>query len=220
MVPPGVSTLRNAFSSLPSSFRTKPDRSWSTSSLSVPALAADCQPTVTPAPLTVASHLFPPSLSTVLPSLSIVPLPVSITTCYTNLTTPLLPTQMRPSRFHTQLPEAYSNPAPAIKPYPLHLTPAVSPLCPHCSAVDHLIQWHPENTVPCSNTTLSPADEDSIKDIMGHGWECSTLSTYAAGLLAFHVTCDDKGFYEAERMPASMDIILYFISVLTGAVTV
>ncbi|ETW85319.1 hypothetical protein HETIRDRAFT_414354 [Heterobasidion irregulare TC 32-1] len=85
----------------------------------------------------------------------------------------------------------------------MHLTPAVSPLRPHCSAVDRLIQWRPENTAPHSNTTLSPADEDRIKDIMGR-------------LLTFHVACDNKGFREAERAPASTDVILYFISALTG----
>jgi hypothetical protein len=44
----------------------------------------------------------------------------------------------------------------------------------------------------------------------------STLSTYGAGLLAFHVFCDKRGIEDSQRTPCSTDLITAWISTMAG----
>ena len=48
-------------------------------------------------------------------------------------------------------------------------------------------------------------------------WDDSTRSTYGAGLLIFHVFCDRRDTPEADRAPASPDLIKIFIATIAGA---
>ncbi|THH15791.1 hypothetical protein EUX98_g9406, partial [Antrodiella citrinella] len=51
---------------------------------------------------------------------------------------------------------------------------------------------------------------------MAHAWADSTLETYGAGLLAFHIFCDKYQILEESRTPANTDLMLSFVSTLAG----
>lgn len=55
---------------------------------------------------------------------------------------------------------------------------------------------------------------------MAVGWSPNTLETYGAGLLVFHIVCDERAVPEEERAPASADLLNVFISTLAGSYSV
>ncbi|KAI0075050.1 hypothetical protein K474DRAFT_1685524 [Panus rudis PR-1116 ss-1] len=52
---------------------------------------------------------------------------------------------------------------------------------------------------------------------MAFGWATSTRATYGSGLLLFHAFCDNRGIPEAERAPASTQLLESFIAALVGS---
>lgn len=58
---------------------------------------------------------------------------------------------------------------------------------------------------------------DRVKEVLSHAYADSTRETYAAGLLAFHVFCNQKAVPEQMRAPASTDLIASFVATLAGA---
>ncbi|KLO16784.1 hypothetical protein SCHPADRAFT_200299 [Schizopora paradoxa] len=101
------------------------------------------------------------------------------------------------------------------------LTPLHSTLRPHCKAVDRLRLWRPCQTsiTPFHSSSL-PFGEDmqaTVIRTLEASWQPSTLSTYASGLLNFHVFCDKHSVPEHLRAPCSADLIAAFISSLSGA---
>ncbi|KZV78239.1 hypothetical protein EXIGLDRAFT_574071, partial [Exidia glandulosa HHB12029] len=95
-----------------------------------------------------------------------------------------------------------------------HLTPAPSPLRPHCSARERLILWRPA-TAPLFPLE-SAADRERILNVLSRAWKDSTLQTYGSGLLIFHVFCDSRTISEALRAPASREVVSLFITALAG----
>lgn len=57
---------------------------------------------------------------------------------------------------------------------------------------------------------------NQIRDTIAKAWTQSTLETYAAGLLAFHVFCDKHGIPEDQRAPASTDLVAAWITTMAG----
>lgn len=51
---------------------------------------------------------------------------------------------------------------------------------------------------------------------MSRAWASSTLETYGAGLLAFHVFCDTYDISEDQRTPATTDLMVSFVSTMAG----
>ena len=104
-------------------------------------------------------------------------------------------------------------------PYPLHLTPSPSSLCPHCLAKDQLRKWTPVSQPPEHTDTVMfiGAEREQVKEMMLHAWEEDTCTAYGAGLLMWHCFCDKKGVSEESRAPASQDLLSVFIAHLVAA---
>lgn len=106
-------------------------------------------------------------------------------------------------------------------PYPLGLTPIVSPFCPHCLAHDRLRLWVPTTAfsrldhvglpVPVSDDNL-----DHILAVVSHAHMAGTRETYGSGLLVYHVFCDVRGITKEQQCPASPLLLLAFISACAG----
>ncbi|OBZ77374.1 hypothetical protein A0H81_02564 [Grifola frondosa] len=105
------------------------------------------------------------------------------------------------------------------RPYPAGLVLAPSQLRPHCLARDRLRLWKPvsEPNQSAANGTLTEADLQRVLEVLAGAWTESTLETYGSGLLVFHVFCDQKQVPEAERAPASPDLIAVFLATMVGA---
>lgn len=104
------------------------------------------------------------------------------------------------------------------KAYDSMLTPAVSPLRPHCLSEERLLLWRPFRSVPQDDGSAAEQVR-RIHGVLSHAWAPSTQSTYGAGLLAFHLFCDRKEppVPESLRGPASEALLLEFISVCAGS---
>jgi hypothetical protein len=61
---------------------------------------------------------------------------------------------------------------------------------------------------------LSFAELERLLDVMAFAWAPNTLETYGAGLLVFHVFCDQRAppVPERQRAPASEELLLAFLS--------
>lgn len=105
-------------------------------------------------------------------------------------------------------------PATRPRPYKPHLSPAASPLRPHCPARERLLQWKP--LLPPQFPHESDDDRQRIFVILALAFSDSTLQTYGSGLLTFHVFCDSRSIAEALRAPASRSLISLFIASLAG----
>jgi hypothetical protein len=125
----------------------------------------------------------------------------------------------------TRITNRWNAPLPAMKPpgavnkYPPGLTPNPSLLRPLCSAADRLRLWKPARvTISATSDPLFPEeDQERVKDLLTNAWQESTRSSYATGLLTFHVFCDQKNISEHARAPASTDLIVAFISAMAGS---
>lgn len=123
-----------------------------------------------------------------------------------------------------------NGPAPLPQPvrkkprhaYSASLTPALSPLQPHCMAKDRLELWKPaaeqrprdENGYSLEFPTLNLARVDQV---VRYAYKSSTLEVYGSGLLVYHVFCDIHEIGENQRAPASPVVIKAFLSVLAGS---
>ncbi len=143
--------------------------------------------------------------------------------------TPTIESTVTPHASNNQSPTRIANrwnaPLPlrksptTINKYPSNLTPTPSPLRPMCSAVDRLRLWKPMQTNTSSNAPplLPEEEQERIKDLMTNAWQESTRTSYATGLLTYHVFCDQRNLDEAVRAPASTDLIIAFVSAMAGS---
>lgn len=136
-----------------------------------------------------------------------------------NLVTPLSPS-LTPStsRFTAILPSQENRSTRIPHKYPVHLTPRVSSLRPHCPARDRLRLWKPAYTRASGNQRLEITDEDldRLVSVINSSWQPTTRETYGAGLLVFHVFCDLRLIPEEFRCPADPLLFLTFISSCAG----
>ena len=101
------------------------------------------------------------------------------------------------------------------------MTPDPSPLRPHCAAKDRIRLWRPivsRNTLDTQGrpTILSQEDLERIEGVSLNSLQPATQATYGAGLLAFHVFCDQKGVAEDLRAPVDNLILKSFVATLAG----
>jgi len=103
-------------------------------------------------------------------------------------------------------------------PYRTDLTPAPSPLRPHCGARERLLWWTPYTPKPGTPThpILSDEDFNRILSIINASWSENTKATYGTGLLVFHVFCDSHTIPEIDRCPVSQPLLLSFLSTCAG----
>ena len=92
----------------------------------------------------------------------------------------------------------------------------VSPLRPHCLAVDRLHLWQPPVSARSASGLLSLDAARRILHALRLGYADSTAQTYGSGLLVFHVFCDAHHFSEEERSPVHLNVLESFISCLLG----
>lgn len=122
-------------------------------------------------------------------------------------------------RFSSSLPqETVARPLP----YKSGLTPAPSQLRPHCLARDRLKLWFPMETriargVDGSFLTISEEDLQRVLAVMNLSWAPGTRECYGAGLLVFHVFCDERNIPEAQRCPIDTQTLLNFVSSCAGS---
>ena len=104
-------------------------------------------------------------------------------------------------------------------PYQPGLTPAISPLRPHCLARDRLQNWCLFASRADLNHSLDLSDSefDRILTVITYSWAASTQETYGAGLLVHHVYCDMRDIPEPLRCPAGLLLIMAFISSCAGS---
>ena len=126
------------------------------------------------------------------------------------------PTQIA-NRWNAPLPPTRSS--SASNKYPSNLTPIPSPLRPLCPAADRLRLWKPAQPVtpPDAQPSLPEEEQERISDLLTSAWQESTRASYAAGLLTYHVFCDQKNISEEARAPASTNLIISFISAMAGS---
>jgi hypothetical protein len=125
----------------------------------------------------------------------------------------------------TQIANRWNAPLPLTKSsgstnkYPNNLTPAPSPLCPMCTAVDRLRLWKPAPAISKSDThhLLPEEEQEHIKDLLTTAWQESTRTSYATGLLTYHIFCNERNLSEETRAPACTDLIIAFVSALAGS---
>lgn len=130
----------------------------------------------------------------------------------------LMTSRLASGRFAAPLPPI-SRRGARPKPYHPELTPRRSILRPHCLAADRLRLWlafcaHPSLPPSADGFALSLAELERILDVLSFSWAPNTLETYGAGLLVFHVFCDQRlpPVPERLRAPASEDLLLAFLS--------
>ncbi|KAF7315770.1 Reverse transcriptase ribonuclease h [Mycena indigotica] len=102
------------------------------------------------------------------------------------------------------------------RPYPAHLTLIPSPLRPICFASDRLYAWSPASTSR-QNSIISTSDQENIKRVLSFAWRDGTLETYGTGLLVFHCFCDTRNIPEAQRAPASRELLAAFVAAAAGS---
>jgi hypothetical protein len=64
---------------------------------------------------------------------------------------------------------------------------------------------------------ISDLQLDRILDVMGAAWTQSTKESYGAGLLVFHVYCDEHKIPELKRCPIDPNLLLAFLSSCAGS---
>ena len=103
--------------------------------------------------------------------------------------------------------------------YPSNLTPLVSDLRPHCPARDRLRLWKPTfiRSSDSPNLEITDVDLDRLITVINTSWQPTTRETYGAGLLVFHVFCDQRAVPEERRCPADPLLMLTFISSCAGS---
>ncbi|EIN03869.1 hypothetical protein PUNSTDRAFT_21934, partial [Punctularia strigosozonata HHB-11173 SS5] len=94
-------------------------------------------------------------------------------------------------------------------------------LRPACLARHRLLQWRPaagRTTFTASGEPSGLAEHDlqRVRNVMASALADSTTKTYGAGLLAFHAFCDERRLSEAQRAPASADVMQAFLASLAG----
>lgn len=108
-------------------------------------------------------------------------------------------------------------------PYSPDLTPAPSPLRPHCLARDRLRLWKPSSSRHTRDSdgrlvgSLSEQDLSRIFEVTASSWADSTREAYGSGLLVYHIFCDSKAIPEDQPAPASPILITAFIASLAGS---
>lgn len=132
------------------------------------------------------------------------------------------PTPTSQPRFNAPI-EAPSEDSLPIAPLPYRpdLHPKASPLRPHCIAKDHLRLWIPVppsvDSRSSAITIISEDQLDRVLRVMDQSWHDSTKAVYGAGLLVFHVFCDNNNIPDTARCPATADLILAFIASCAGS---
>lgn len=121
------------------------------------------------------------------------------------------------SRFNTPI-QSTNDASPLPLPYHADLAPSPSPFRPHCPAKDRLRLWRPApNPLSAAPPMASDDQLNRILQVLNASWQDSTKATYGAGLLVFHVFCDQQGIPEFSRCPAPAQLILTFLSCCAGA---
>jgi len=128
-------------------------------------------------------------------------------TCHNLLISNMPTMNVLPSRSHLSKPSAYSP----------HLSPHPSPLCPHFLARDRLHLWKLASNVRSRHSTAPEEDINCIFEVMANAWADSTHESYSAGILVYHVYCDQREIPEELRAPTSQFIITSFIASLAGS---
>lgn len=126
------------------------------------------------------------------------------------------------SRFDTPIGTSSQDPPPPTPlPYRPDLHPKPSPHRPHCLAKDRLRLWLPSAPSPSNNTPsttiISEEQLDRVLQVINQSWHDSTKATYGAGLLIFHVFCDNNDIPDTARCPALADLILAFVASCAGS---
>ncbi|KAM5539335.1 hypothetical protein V8D89_007026, partial [Ganoderma adspersum] len=108
------------------------------------------------------------------------------------------------------------------RPYPARLTPALSELRPHCLARDRLRLWRPSSSRSAHGGTgntlpFSAQDLARVLEALALGYADSTMESYAAGLLLYHVWCDSRSVAEEDRTPVTMTILELFTAAMVGS---
>ena len=106
-------------------------------------------------------------------------------------------------RFNTPLTNATPPHTLKLRPYKQDLTPALSPLRPHCLVRQRLSLWLPNLSAARSSVSDRgpPLDDAEVKQvllIMGVSLAESTRELYGTGLLVFHVYCDTKSVPDSQ----------------------
>ncbi|KIK31890.1 hypothetical protein CY34DRAFT_27992, partial [Suillus luteus UH-Slu-Lm8-n1] len=92
------------------------------------------------------------------------------------------------------------------QPYKKGLVPATSQLRPHCLARERLKLWYPTKTRVATGPdgkflAITEADLERVLTVMNLSWAVGTRECYGAGLLVFHVFCDERSVPEEQRCP-------------------
>ncbi|GBE84548.1 hypothetical protein SCP_0605270 [Sparassis crispa] len=213
---PGESTPHEAFSYPPlSSLQISTGFSWTAPSRIPPQSFVCVEKDDTPARSQSGSTVL---LQTLMPSSS--EKRMSSTMNYFK-TEPSGTINMSDSHFAAALPAgtpAKSKP----RPYKEGLAPLASAQRPHCLACDRLRLWLPLNrrSIRDRNGFEVPVTDDDLDRVLAVitvSWVQSTRESYGAGLLIYHVFCDDRGITEHQRCPASSILVLTFLSCCAGS---
>lgn len=116
------------------------------------------------------------------------------------------------------LPDDIAKPLP----YKTGLIPIPSQLRPHCLARERLKLWFLSETRIARGTDgrfLAIAEEDlqRVLTVMNLSWAPGTRECYGAGLLVFHVFCDERDVPEEQRCPVETQTMLNFVASCAGS---
>ncbi|KAI6038090.1 hypothetical protein EDC04DRAFT_3025768 [Pisolithus marmoratus] len=90
------------------------------------------------------------------------------------------------------------------------------------SAVEYCLQlWIPVTpSADSQSSAITIISEDQLArvlQVMDQSWHDSTKAVYGAGLLVFHVFCDNNNIPDTACCPATADLIIAFIASCAGA---
>jgi hypothetical protein len=71
-------------------------------------------------------------------------------------------------------------------------------------------------TIP-PDMPLSEPDIVRLEAVLGQSWSTSTCATYSAGLLAFHIFCNERNIPEPQCAPVHPHILQAFIFTMAGS---
>ena len=99
--------------------------------------------------------------------------------------------------------------------------PPSSHLRPPCPAKERLHRWRPASSRTPLNDLgqpqpLTPLMLARVESVLQMAWAPSTAETYGTSLAAFHWFCNQADIAEADRAPASRDLLEVFASALVG----
>ncbi|KAF5344196.1 hypothetical protein D9757_015269 [Collybiopsis confluens] len=123
----------------------------------------------------------------------------------------------------TPLPTATQSSFSQVRAYPSNLQIAPSALRPHCAAKERLVTWKPARLRifrDSEGRRMDSVDSELaswVQCVMSYGFAESTLGSYAAGLLSFHVFCDSRNVEEEQRAPCSSDLLTSWIATMAGS---